>query len=197
MNENAFFNRIYSETGKKSTRWEAFFMKKLGKGIIIGTAVVVLGTTAVFASGFGNGPGGQGRAWEELPPVPHSLPHPGRVTACTVQMPMETESVIITRTDPVIMQIQTEMGSAIIIRTGPVIMQIQTATGSAITTRTEPASTQMQTATEPVISIRRRLDIMEPAITGDGETVIIKEGWKKRCEVRKKPEGPLICTGTQ
>lgn len=48
--------------GKKSTRWEAFFMKKLGKGIIIGTAVVVLGTTAVFASGFGNGPGGQGRA---------------------------------------------------------------------------------------------------------------------------------------
>ena len=62
MNENAFFNRIYSETGKKSTRWEAFFMKKLGKGIIIGTAVVVLGSTAVFASGFGNGPGGQGRA---------------------------------------------------------------------------------------------------------------------------------------
>ena len=124
-------------------------------------------------------------AREELPPVPHSLPHPGRVTACTVQMPMETESVIITRTDPVIMQIQTEMGSAIIIRTGPVIMQIQTATGS-------------------VTSIRRRFpqvwfpeDIMEPAITGDGETVIIKEGWKKRCEVRKKPEGPLICTGTQ
>lgn len=37
-------------------------MKKLGKGIIIGTAVVVLGSTAVFASGFGNGPGGQGRA---------------------------------------------------------------------------------------------------------------------------------------
>ena len=37
-------------------------MKKLGKGIIIGTAVVVLGTTAVFASGFGNGAGGQGRA---------------------------------------------------------------------------------------------------------------------------------------
>ena len=37
-------------------------MKKLGKGIIIGTAIVVLGTTAVFASGFGNGPGGQGRA---------------------------------------------------------------------------------------------------------------------------------------
>lgn len=105
-------------------------------------------------------------AREELPPVPHSLPHPGRVTACTVQMPMETESVIIIRT--------------------------------------EPASTQMQTATEPVISIRRRFpqvwypgDIMEPAITGDGETVIIKEGWKKRCEVRKKPEGPLICTGTQ
>lgn len=105
-------------------------------------------------------------AREELPPVPHSLPHPGRVTACTVQMPMETESVIIIRT--------------------------------------EPASTQMQTATEPVISIRRRFpqvwypgDIMEPAITEDGETAIIKEGWKKRCEVRKKPEGPLICTGTQ
>ena len=143
-------------------------------------------------------------AREELPPVPHSLPHPGRVTACTVQMPMETESVIITRTDPVIMQIQTEMGAAIIIRTGPVIMQIQTATGSAITTRTDPASTQMQTATGSAIIIRRRFpqvwypgDIMEPAITGDGETVIIKEGWKKRCEVRKKPEGPLICTGTQ
>ena len=33
--------------------------------------------------------------------------------------------------------------------------------------------------------------------TEDGETAIIKEGWKKRCEVRKKPEGPLICTGTQ
>ena len=105
-------------------------------------------------------------AREELPPVPHSLPHPGKVTACTVQMPMETESVIIIRTDPV-------------------IMQIHTATGS-------------------VTSIRRRFpqvwfpeDIMEPAITGDGETVIIKEGWKKRCEVRKKPEGPLICTGTQ
>lgn len=104
-------------------------------------------------------------AREELP-LPQSLPHPGRVTACTVQMPMETESVIIIRTDPV-------------------IMQIQTATGS-------------------VTSIRRRFpqvwfpeDIMEPAITGDGETVIIKEGWKKRCEVRKKPEGPLICTGTQ
>lgn len=105
-------------------------------------------------------------AREELPPVPHSLPHPGRVTARTVQMPMETESVIITRTDP--------------------------------------ASTQMQTATESVIIIRKRFpqvwypgDIMEPAITGDGETVIIKEGWKKRCEVRKRPEGPLICTGTQ
>ena len=105
-------------------------------------------------------------AREELPPVPHSLPHPGRVTARTVQMPMETESVMITRTDP--------------------------------------ASTQMQTATESVIIIRKRFpqvwypgDIMEPAITGDGETVIIKEGWKKRCEVRKKPEGPLICTGTQ
>ena len=105
-------------------------------------------------------------AREELPPVPHSLPHPGKVTACTVQMPMETESVIIIRTDPVIMQIQT--------------------------------------ATVSVTSIRRRFpqvwfpeDIMEPAITGDGETVIIKEGWKKRCEVRKKPEGPLICTGTQ
>ena len=37
-------------------------MKKLGKGIIIGTAVVVLGSTAVFASGFGNGAGSQGRA---------------------------------------------------------------------------------------------------------------------------------------
>ena len=104
-------------------------------------------------------------AREELPP-PQSLPHPGRVTACTVQMPMVTESVIITRTDP--------------------------------------ASTQMQTATESVIIIRKRFpqvwypgDIMEPAITGDGETVIIKEGWKKRCEVRKRPEGPLICTGTQ
>ena len=124
-------------------------------------------------------------AREELPPVPHSLPHPGRVTARTVQMPMETESVIITRTDPVSTQMQTVTGSVIIIRTGPVIMQIQTATGSAII-------------------IRRRFpqvwypgDIMEPAITGDGETVIIKEGWKKRCEVRKKPEGPLICTGTQ
>src|SRR5699024_2252012 len=42
--------------------WEAFFMKKLGKGIIIGTAVVVLGSTAGFASGCGNGAGGQGRA---------------------------------------------------------------------------------------------------------------------------------------
>ena len=105
-------------------------------------------------------------AGEALPPVPHSLLPPGRVTACTVQMPMVTESVIITRTDP--------------------------------------ASTQMQTATESVIIIRKRFpqvwypgDIMEPAITGDGETVIIKEGWKKRCEVRKRPEGPLICTGTQ
>lgn len=39
-----------------------FFMKRLGKGIIIGTAVVVLGSTAVFASGFGNGAGSQGRA---------------------------------------------------------------------------------------------------------------------------------------
>ena len=105
-------------------------------------------------------------AREELPPVPHSLPHPGRVTARTVQMPMETESVIITRTDPVIMQIQTEMGSAIIIR------------------RRFP-------------QVWYPGDIMEPAITGDGETVIIKEGWKKRCEVRKRPEGPLICTGTQ
>ena len=100
-------------------------------------------------------------------------------------MPMVTESVIITRTDPASTQMQMETESVIIIRTDPVIMQ-------------------MQTATEPVISIRRRFpqvwypgDIMEPAITGDGETVIIKEGWKKRCEVRKKPEGPLICTGTQ
>ena len=142
-------------------------------------------------------------AREELPP-PQSLPHPGRVTACTVQMPMETESVIITRTDPVIMQIQTEMGSVIIIRTGPVIMQIQTAMGSAITTRTDPANTQIRTVTGSVIIIRRRFPpawhpavIMEPAITEDGETAIIKEGWKKRCEVRKKPEGPLICTGTQ
>lgn len=105
-------------------------------------------------------------AREELPPVPHSLPHPGRVTARTVQMPMETESVIITRTDPVIMQIQTEMGSAIIIR-------------------------------KRFPQVWYPGDIMEPAITGDGETVIIKEGWKKRCEVRKRPEGPLICTGTQ
>lgn len=105
-------------------------------------------------------------AREELPPVPHSLPHPGRVTARTVQMPMETESVIITRTDPVIMQIQTEMGSVIIIR-------------------------------KRFPQVWYPGDIMEPAITEDGETVIIKEGWKKRCEVRKKPEGPLICTGTQ
>ena len=105
-------------------------------------------------------------AREELPPVPHSLPHPGRVTACTVQMPMETESVIIIRTDPVIMQIQTEMGSVIIIR-------------------------------KRFPQVWYPGDIMELAITGDGETVIIKEGWKKRCEVRKKPEGPLICTGTQ
>lgn len=104
-------------------------------------------------------------AREELP-LPQSLPHPGRVTACTVQMPMVT--------------------------------------GSVITTRMVPASTQMQTVTGSVIIIRRRFPpawqpgvIMEPAITGDGETVIIKEGWKKRCEVRKKPEGPLICTGTQ
>lgn len=104
-------------------------------------------------------------AREELP-LPQSLPHPGRVTACTVQIPMVTESVIITRTDP--------------------------------------ASTQMQTVTGSVIIIRRRFPpawqpgvIMEPAITEDGETAIIKEGWKKRCEVRKKPEGPLICTGTQ
>ena len=104
-------------------------------------------------------------AREELP-LPQSLPHPGRVTACTVQMPMVTESVIITRTDP--------------------------------------ASTQMQTVTGSVIIIRRRFPpawhpgvVMEPAITEDGETAIIKEGWKKRCEVRKKPEGPLICTGTQ
>ena len=177
-------------------------------------------------------------AREELPPVPHSLPHPGRVTACTVQMPMETGSVIITRTDPVIMQMQmqTVTESVIITRTGPASTQMQTVTGSAITTKTDPASTQMQTVTESVITtrmdpastqmqtvtgsviiirrrfpqvwfpedIRRRFpqvwfpeDIMEPAITGDGETVIIKEGWKKRCEVRKKPEGPLICTGTQ
>ena len=105
-------------------------------------------------------------AREELPPVPHSLPHPGRVTACTVQMPMETESVIIIRTDPVIMQIQTATGSVIIIRR------------------------RFPPAWHPAV-------IMEPAITEDGETAIIKEGWKKRCEVRKKPEGPLICTGTQ
>lgn len=143
-------------------------------------------------------------AREELPPVPHSLPHPGRVTACTVQMPMETESVIITRTDPASMQIQTEMESVIIIRTEPASTQMQTGMGSAIITRTDPASTRIQTGTGSVIIIRRSFpqvwflaDIMEPAITGDGETVIIKEGWKKRCEVRKKPEGPLICTGTQ
>lgn len=105
-------------------------------------------------------------AREKLPPVPHSLPHPGRVTARTVQMRMETESVIITRTDPVIMQIQTEMGSVIIIR-------------------------------KRFPQVWYPGDIMEPAITEDGETVIIKEGWKKRCEVRKRPEGPLICTGTQ
>lgn len=105
-------------------------------------------------------------AREELPPVPHSLPHPGRVTARTVQMPMETESVIITRTDPASTRIQTGTGSVIIIR------------------RSFP-------------QVWFLADIMEPVITGDGETVIIKEGWKKRCEVRKKPEGPLICTGTQ
>lgn len=123
-------------------------------------------------------------AREELPP-PQSLPHPGRVTACTVQMPMETESVIITRTDPVIMQIQTEMGSVIIIRTGPASTQIRTVTGSVIIIRR-----RFPPAWHPAV-------IMEPAITEDGETAIIKEGWKKRCEVRKKPEGPLICTGTQ
>ena len=124
-------------------------------------------------------------AGEALPPVPHSLLPPGRVTACTVQMPMVTESVIITRTDPA-------------------STQMQTATESAITTRTDPVSTQFQTVTGSVIIIRRRFPpawqpgvIMEPAITEDGETAIIKEGWKKRCEVRKKPEGPLICTGTQ
>ena len=106
------------------------------------------------------------RAAREELPQPQSLPHPGRVTARTVQMRMETES--------------------------------------AITTRTDPASTQIRTVTGSVIIIRRRFPpawhpavIMEPAITEDGETAIIKEGWKKRCEVRKKPEGPLICTGTQ
>ena len=144
------------------------------------------------------------RAPREELPLPQSLPHPGRMTACTVQMPMETESVIITRTDPVSTQMQTVTGSVIIIRTGPVIMQIQTATGSVIITRTDPVIMQIQTEMGSAIIIRRRFpqvwypgDIMEPAITGDGETVIIKEGWKKRCEVRKKPEGPLICTGTQ
>lgn len=77
-------------------------------------------------------------------------------------------------------------------------------TGSVITARTDPVSTQIRTVTGSVIIIRRSCPpawhpavIMEPAITGDGETAIIKEGWKKRCEVRKKPEGPLICTGTQ
>lgn len=104
-------------------------------------------------------------AREELP-LPQSLPHPGRVTACTVQMPMVTESVIITRTDPASTRIQTGTGSVIIIR------------------RSFP-------------QVWFLADIMEPVITGDGETAIIKEGWKKRCEVRKKPEGPLICTGTQ
>ena len=123
-------------------------------------------------------------AREELPP-PQSLPHPGRVTACTVQMPMETESVIITRTDPVIMQIQTEMGSVIIIRTGPASTQIRTVTGSVIIIRR-----RFPPAWQPGV-------VMEPTITEDGEIAIIKEGWKKRCEVRKKPEGPLICTGTQ
>ena len=104
-------------------------------------------------------------AREELP-LPQSLPHPGRVTACTVQMPMVTESAITTRTDPVSTQIQTVTGSVIIIRR------------------------RFPPAWQPGV-------IMEPAITEDGETAIIKEGWKKRCEVRKKPEGPLICTGTQ
>ena len=143
-------------------------------------------------------------AREKLPPVPHSLLPPGSMTAAIAQIQMETESVIITRTDPASMQIQTEMESVIIIRTEPASTQMQTGMGSAIITRTDPVIMQIQTATGSVTSIRRRFpqvwfpeDIMEPAITGDGETVIIKEGWKKRCEVRKKPEGPLICTGTQ
>ena len=142
-------------------------------------------------------------AREELPP-PQSLPHPGRVTACTVQMPMETESVIITRTEPVSIQMQTMTGSAITTRTKPASTQMPMVTGSAIITRMDPVIMQIQTATGSVIIIRRRFPpawypavIMEPTITGDGETAIIKEGWKKRCEVRKKPEGPLICTGTQ
>lgn len=124
-------------------------------------------------------------AGEALPPVPHSLLPPGRVTACTVQMPMVTESVIIIRMDPVSMQIQTEMGSVITARTDPVSTQIRTVTGSVIIIRRS-----CPPAWHPAV-------IMEPAITEDGETAIIKEGWKKRCEVRKKPEGPLICTGTQ
>ena len=105
-------------------------------------------------------------AREELPPVPHSLLPPGSMTAAIAQIQMETESVIITRTDPASTWIQTGTGSVIIIR------------------RSFP-------------QVWFLADIMEPVITGDGETVIIKEGWKKRCEVRKKPEGPLICTGTQ
>ena len=105
-------------------------------------------------------------AREELPPVPHSLLLPGSMTAAIAQIQMETESVIITRTDPASTRIQTVTGSVIIIR------------------RSFP-------------QVWFLADIMEPVITGDGETAIIKEGWKKRCEVRKKPEGPLICTGTQ
>lgn len=123
-------------------------------------------------------------AREELP-LPQSLPHPGRVTACTVQMPMETESVIITRTDPASTQMPVVTESVIIIRTGPASTQIRTVTGSVIIIRRK-----FPPAWHPAV-------IMEPAITEDGETAIIKEGWKKRCEVRKKPEGPLICTGTQ
>lgn len=36
---------------------EAIYMRRLVKGFIIGTAIVVLGTTAVFAAGNGAGPG--------------------------------------------------------------------------------------------------------------------------------------------
>ena len=123
-------------------------------------------------------------AREELP-LPQSLPHPGRVTACTVQMPMETGSVIITRTDPASTQMPMVTESVIIIRTGSASTQIRTVTGSVIIIRR-----RFPPAWQPGV-------VMEPAITEDGETAIIKEGWKKRCEVRKKPEGPLICTGTQ
>ena len=52
-------------------------------------------------------------AREELPPVPHSLLPPGSMTAAIAQIQMETESVIITRTDPASTRIQTGTGSVI------------------------------------------------------------------------------------